>query len=58
MLIAACVIAAVVLVFPLWKFAVAAPKIYTAVVLILLVLFIIFLITRKLINTIKAGKNK
>lgn len=57
-LIAACVLAAVILVFPLWKFAVAAPRVYTAVVLILLALFIVFLIVRKIMAGAKARKDK
>ena len=58
LLIAACVLAAVLLVFPLWKFAVSLPKAYTAVVLILLALFVIFLIVRKIMTSIKARKQK
>ena len=58
LLIAACVLAAVVLVYPLWKFAISAPGVYTVVVLILIALFLIFLIVRKIMIKIKAGKEK
>ncbi len=58
LLIAACVLATLVLVYPLWKFAVSAPQIYTVVVLILIALFLIFLIVRKILTAIKSGKEK
>ena len=56
LLIAACVAATVVLVFPLWKFSTSAPRIYTAVVLILCLLALLYLIISKIVT--KARKNK
>ena len=49
-LIAVCIAATVVFVFPLWKFATAAPVVYTAVVLILCAVFIVYSIVRKIIS--------
>ena len=48
LLIAACVAATIVLVFPLWKFSTSAPRIYTATVLILCAALILGLIIRKI----------
>ena len=53
LLIAACVAATIVLVFPLWKFSTSAPRIYTATVLILCAVLIIFLIVRKILSKIR-----
>jgi len=53
LLIAACVAATVVLVFPLWKFSTSAPRIYTATVLILCAVFLVFIIVRKILSKIR-----
>ena len=50
LLIAACVAATVVLVFPLWKFSTSAPRIYTATVLILFAAFIVYFIIQKILS--------
>ena len=50
LLIAACVAATIVLVFPLWKFSTSAPRIYTATVLVLCAALIIYLIVSKIIS--------
>ena len=50
LLIAACIGATIVLVFPLWKFSTAAPRIYTITVLILSAAFLLYLIVRKIIS--------
>lgn len=53
LLIVACIAATIVLVFPLWKFSTSAPRIYTATVLILCAVLIIFLIVRKILSKIR-----
>ena len=53
LLIAACVAATVVLVFPLWKFSTSAPRIYTITVLIICAALLIFLIVRKILSKIR-----
>lgn len=50
LLIAACVAATIVLVFPLWKFSTSVPRIYTACVLILCAVLLLFLIVRKILS--------
>jgi hypothetical protein len=55
LLILACIAATAALVFPLWKFATAAPKIYTITILSLCLISIIFLIVRK---CMKKGKKR
>ena len=50
LLIVACIAATVVLVFPLWKFSISAPRIYTATVLILCAVFLVFIIVRKILS--------
>ncbi len=50
LLIVACIAATIVLVFPLWKFSTSAPRIYTATVLILCAVFLVFLVVRKIIS--------
>lgn len=49
LLILICVGASILLVFPLWKFATAAPKIYTITVLALTAAFIIYSIIKKIL---------
>ena len=56
LLIAACVAATLVLVFPLWKFSTSAPGIYTATVLILCAFALLYLITKKIIQKIRKRK--
>jgi len=46
----ACLAAAFIIVWPLWKFATTNAKAYTITVLCLLALWIIFLIVRKIKN--------
>ena len=53
LLIVACIAATIVLVFPLWKFSTAAPRIYTLTVLILCAALVIFLIVRKILSKIR-----
>ena len=53
LLIVACIAATIVLVFPLWKFSTSAPRIYTATVLILCAVLIVFLIVRKILSKIR-----
>ena len=53
LLIVACIAATIVLVFPLWKFSTSAPRIYTATVLILCAVFIVFLVVRKILSKIR-----
>ncbi len=48
LLIAACVAATIVLVFPLWKFSTSAPRIYTLTVLLLAAALILYFIIRKI----------
>ena len=49
LLIVACVAATIVLVFPLWKFSTSAPRIYTATVLILCAVLIVWAIIHKVL---------
>ena len=53
LLIAACIAATIVLVFPLWKFSTSTPRIYTLTVLILCAALVIFLIVRKILSKIR-----
>jgi len=52
-LILICFAIAFLVVWPLWKFALSAPVVYTWVVLILLAAFFVFLIVRKILNKSK-----
>lgn len=56
-LLAACLIIALIIVWPLWKFATEAPKVYTAVILGIVLLLIIFAIVKKVMSRVKT-KNK
>lgn len=55
-LIAACLLIALVIVWPLWKFATEAPKVYTAVVLGIVLLLIIYAIVKKVMSRVKTSK--
>lgn len=50
-LILACAALGAAFVFPLWKFATEAPRIYTAVVLVIIAATAVFLCARKIIDS-------
>ena len=52
-LIILCIGAAFAIVWPLWKFATAASRIYTIVVLSLIAILIVYFIVKKIIKNIK-----
>jgi len=52
-LIAACLLIAFLVVWPLWKFAITAPKVYTWFIGIALIGFILFLIGKKIYKKTK-----
>ncbi|MCR5435889.1 MAG: hypothetical protein K6E97_02355 [Treponema sp.] len=51
LLIISCIAAAVIFVWPLWKFATGVPKIYTVIVLLLLCGALIYFAVRKIMKT-------
>ncbi|MCQ2591823.1 MAG: hypothetical protein MJ188_03475 [Treponema sp.] len=53
LLIAVCISASIVLVWPLWKFSTSLPKVYTALVLSILAAALLFFLIRKIIKSNK-----
>lgn len=53
-----CILSAFIIVFPIWKFATDAPKVYTIVILVLLFVLLCWFIIRKIIRKAKSNEKK
>lgn len=53
LLFVVCILTSIILVWPFWKFSTALPSAYTIVVLSLIALFLIYLITKKILHSKK-----
>ena len=53
LLFVVCILTSIILVWPFWKFSTALPSAYTIVVLSVITLFLIYLITKKILHSKK-----
>ena len=48
-----CILAAIILVWPFWKFSTSLPKVYTSIILAVIFAFLLYLIIKKIIRSNK-----
>ncbi len=53
LLFVVCILTSIILVWPFWKFSTALPSAYTIVVLSVIAIFLIYLITKKILHSKK-----